>query len=329
MDKILLEFRDICVDFPLDRGSLRAVDHVSLDLHKGEILGVVGESGSGKTTLASTALNIVSAPGRITCGQVLYEGTDLLKLPPDKSRQFNWQNISMIFQAAQNSLNPLLRIKDIFIETVRAHTSGMSSAQILDKAVRLLHQVRLDADRVLNAYPHQLSGGMKQRTIIALSLILDPNVLILDEPTTALDAITQAYIMDILCEIHEALGISMILNTHDVALVGKISDRVAVMYAGQIVEIGETRSIFSAPQHPYTRGLLRAMPSLTDDVTQRRAIPGSPPDLIHPPAGCRFHPRCEKAIAGSCDAAPPELHETAPGHFARCHVCGKEGDTNG
>ena len=325
MDTVLLEFRDVCVDFPIDRGCLRAVDHVTLPLRKGEILGVVGESGSGKTTLASTALNIVSAPGKITNGQVIYEGKDVLQLPPDQSRQFNWQNISMIFQAAQNSLNPLLRIRDVFIETVRAHDSGMDKAEILDKAAKLLSHVRLDARRVLDSYPHQLSGGMKQRTIIALSLILDPNVLILDEPTTALDAITQAYIMDILCDIHEELGISMILNTHDVALVGKMCDRVAVMYAGQIVEMGAVRDIFEAPKHPYTKGLLQAMPMLTDDVTKRKAIPGSPPDLINPPKGCRFHPRCEKALAGKCDAENAELIEVSPDHFVRCHFCEEKG----
>lgn len=325
MDTVLLEFRDICIDFPIDRGRLRAVDHVTLPLRKGEILGVVGESGSGKTTLASAALNIVSTPGKITNGQVIYDGKDVLKLPPDQSRQFNWQNISMIFQAAQNSLNPLLRIRDVFIETVRAHDPGMDKDQILDKAAKLLSHVRLDARRVLDSYPHQLSGGMKQRTIIALSLILDPNVLILDEPTTALDAITQAYIMDILCDIHEELGISMILNTHDVALVGKMCDRVAVMYAGQIVEMGAVRDTFGDPKHPYTKGLLQAMPLLTDDVTKRKAIPGSPPDLINPPEGCRFHPRCEKMLAGKCNVEKSELCEVSPDHFVRCHFCGEEG----
>lgn len=326
MEQNLLEFRDICVDFPIDRGRLRAVDHVTLPLYAGEILGVVGESGSGKTTLASAALNIVSAPGSITNGQVLYQGTDLLQLPPDESRQFNWQNVSMIFQAAQNALNPLLRIRDVFIETVRAHDPAMDQAEILDKAAKLLSHVRLDAERVLKSYPHQLSGGMKQRTIIALSLILDPSVLILDEPTTALDAITQAYIMDILCDIHEELGISMLLNTHDMALVGRISDRIAVMYAGQIVEMGQTDKIFSEPQHPYTAGLLCAMPSLTDDVTQRKAIPGSPPDLVNPPEGCRFHPRCARAQAGTCDCQSPELREVEQGHFVRCHFCVKKGE---
>ena len=195
---IILEYRDICVDFPLKRGTLRACDHVTLPVMRGEILGVVGESGSGKSTLASTALNLVSAPGSITNGQVLYEGQNILEYAPAQTRQFNWHNVAMIFQAAQNSLNPILRIRDVFLETARAHDKAADEKAVLDKAAKLLEHVRLNPDQVLSAYPHQLSGGMKQRTIIALSLILDPKVLVLDEPTTALDVITQAYIMNIL-----------------------------------------------------------------------------------------------------------------------------------
>jgi peptide/nickel transport system ATP-binding protein len=250
MTDYILEYKDICVDFPLKRGVLRASDHASLSVRRGEIMGVVGESGSGKSTLACTALNLVSAPGSITNGQVLFEGEDILKYPPDQSRQFNWRNVSMIFQAAQNSMNPILRIKEIFMETVKSHDFHAKEQDILEKASTLMKKVRLEPERVLASYPHQLSGGMKQRTIIALSLILDPKVLILDEPTTALDVITQAYIMNILAQIHVELGITMIFNTHDVAIVGKMADRMAVMYAGQIVELGTTEDLFYNTQHP-------------------------------------------------------------------------------
>lgn len=318
---IILEFRDICVDFPLSRGVLRAVDHVTLPIYRGEILGVVGESGSGKSTLACTALNIVSAPGSITNGQVLFEGENILNYTPNEKRQFNWHSVAMIFQAAQNSLNPILRIRDIFYETMHAHDGSVTKAQVMEKAARLLEQVRLSPEQVLPAYPHQLSGGMKQRTIIALSLLLDPKVLVLDEPTTALDVITQAYIMNILMDVHEDLGITMMLNTHDMAIVGKMADRIAVMYGGQIVEIGSTMDIFYNPRHPYTQGLIQAAPSLHDDVLQRKAIPGSPPDLISPPEFCRFGVRCASCISGACrNDVQPDLVEISPGHWTRCSL---------
>lgn len=319
MSDIILEYRDICVDFPLKRGVLRASDHVTLAVKRGEIMGIVGESGSGKSTLACTALNLVSAPGSITNGEVLFEGDNVLKYPPNASRQFNWRNVAMIFQAAQNSMNPILRIKDIFYETVKAHDRNAREEDVIKKASELMKQVRLNPEQVLMAYPHQLSGGMKQRTIIALSLILDPKVLILDEPTTALDVITQAYIMNILSNIHEKMGITMLFNTHDVAIISKMADRMAVMYGGQLVELGTTMEIFYNPLHPYTKGLIKAAPSLRDDVTKRRAIPGTPPDLISPPPNCRFAPRCLRALSGECkNQAQPEMIEVSPGHFVRC-----------
>lgn len=321
MNEAILSFKDVCVEFPLTRGILHAVDHVTLDVMRGEVLGVVGESGSGKSTLASTALNLVSVPGRIAQGEILFEGDDIRKYTPDQSRQFNWRNVSMIFQAAQNSMNPILRVQDIFIETVRAHDTSMSEDAILKKAGQLLEHVRLTPDQVLGAYPHQLSGGMKQRTIIALSLILDPKVLVLDEPTTALDVITQAYIMNILLQIHKELNITMIFNTHDVAIIGKVADRIAVMYGGQLVELGTYEDIFYRSFHPYTRGLIMAAPSLVDDVTTRRAIPGSPPDLINLKPGCRFAPRCGIFLNGMCPEASEETRfvEVEPGHYTRCH----------
>lgn len=321
MADTILKYSDVCVEFPLSRGVLHAVDHVTLAVKRGEVLGVVGESGSGKSTLASTALNLVSSPGRIAHGEVLFEGENILQYPPDKARQFNWRNVSMIFQAAQNSMNPILRVSDIFLETAQAHDRNCREADVLKKAAQLLENVRLTPDQVLSAYPHQLSGGMKQRTIIALSLILDPKVLVLDEPTTALDVITQAYIMNILQKIHKDLGITMIFNTHDVAIIGKVADRIAVMYGGQLVELGTYKDIFYRSLHPYTRGLITAAPSLVDDVTHRRAIPGTPPDLINLKPGCRFAPRCGVALNGMCahkDKAP-EFIEAEPGHFTRCH----------
>lgn len=319
-EDILLELRNISVEFNLRNGVLRAVDNASLRVRRGEIIGIVGESGSGKSTLASTILNIVPTPGVISSGQVLYRGKDVLRMSPKELRDHRWKHVAMVFQAAQNSMNPILKIKDLMLETAAAHGND-SESQVLKKAEQLLDYVRLDPQRVLNSYPHQLSGGMKQRTIIALSLLLDPELIILDEPTTALDVITQAYIMDILQKIHKDLGITMIFLSHDVSVVGKVADRIAVMYAGNVVEVGRSDDIFYTPSHPYTEGLIRAAPSLIDDVANRRAIAGSPPDMMNPPAGCRFHLRCSFHQSGVCPGTvQEELQRVKADHYATCRI---------
>lgn len=324
MKNNIIEFKDVTVDFMLPRGVLRASNQVSLNIREGEIIGLVGESGSGKTTLASTALSIVSRPGEITNGEILYKGKNVLKMTPNELNQYRWQDVAMIFQAAQNSMNPIITIKEHFIETVAAHNKNFKEEEVVEKARKLLEFVRLNPERVLNSYPHQLSGGMKQRTIIALSLILDPKVLILDEPTTALDVITQAYIFDILKEIHKNMNITMIMSTHDVAVIGSMADRIAVMYAGQVVELGTVYDIFENPQHPYTKGLITATPSLTDDVTKRKAIKGNPPNLMNRPEGCQFAPRCEFKTA-QCEKQSIEFMALNEEHFVRCTRC-KGGD---
>ncbi len=318
----ILEFKDITVQFKLKKGVLTASNKVSLSVRKGEIIGLVGESGSGKTTLATTALKIVSRPGEISNGEIIYNNEDILKLAPNKLNEYRWKEVSMVFQAAQNSMNPIITIKEHFIETVAAHDKNYKEEDVIAKASELLEFVRLNPERVLNSYPHQLSGGMKQRTIIALSLICDPNVLILDEPTTALDVITQAYIFDILKDIHEKLGITMIMSTHDVAVIGSMADRIAVMYAGEIVEIGSVYDIFDNPIHPYSKGLIRATPSLTDDIKQRKAIKGNPPNLINRLVGCQFAPRCEFADE-TCSKDTIELKHIKDDHFVRCVKCNR------
>lgn len=318
MSEKILQLKNITVEFKLRNGVLRAVDNASIDVYEGEILGIVGESGSGKSTLASTILNIVSTPGRISSGEVIYRGMDVLKMSDEELRCYRWQNVSMVFQAAQNSMNPVLKIKEQILETVFAH-KDISEREVMDKARKLLEYVRLDAEQVLNSYPHQLSGGMKQRTIIAMSLLLDPDIIILDEPTTALDVITQAYIMDILKTIHRDLGITMIFLTHDVSIIGKVADRIAVMYASNVVEIGSVEDAFYRSKHPYTNGLIHAAPSLIDDITCRRAIPGMPPNMMAPPSGCRFNPRCSLCRKKMCTGMTQgELKEVTPGHFTTC-----------
>lgn len=310
----ILEIRHLSIDFRTNSGkALRAVDNVSMTVRRGEIVGVIGESGSGKTTLASGILQSIQAPGRIAEGEILYhkkDGTviDLLGLAPEEFNRYRWVNITTVFQAAQNVLNPSLRIKEHFLETAEAHDTDMKKEEVLERTKELFRKVRLE-ERVLESYPHQLSGGMKQRVIIALSLLLSPELLILDEPTTALDVITQWYILDILRKIHDESGITMMFCTHDVSIIGSVVDRIGVMYSGQLVEYGKVEDVFLRPSHPYAYGLMKAVPSLHDDISKRTAIPGYPPNLLELPEGCRFGPRCFLQMKGLCDGKTGNLQE--------------------
>lgn len=326
MAEAILEVKNLTVEFSLQDRKIRACDNVSLTVNRGEIVGIIGESGSGKTTLSSGILNLIRPPGKITSGQVIYhpkEGpsVDLRQLSPAEFAKHRWTNLTSVFQAAQNVLNPSLRVKEHFLETAWAHDPELKEEQILKKAQELLSQVRLE-ERVLNCYPHQLSGGMKQRAIIALSLILSPDIIFLDEPTTALDVITQWYILEILKKIQKEYGLTMVFLTHDVSIIGSVVDRLAVMYAGQLVEYGPVLTMFKQPTHPYTAGLMTAIPSLRDDVTKRKAIPGHPPDLAALPDCCRFAPRCPGHSSGLCagDRAQTEqLYPSHPNQFTRCY----------
>lgn len=325
--KPILEIKDLSIDFKVRRGILRACDKVTMTIYEGDIVGIIGESGSGKSTLASGILKTVRAPGAISSGSILYhapdgEVVDLVKLSEKGYAKYRWSNITTVFQAAQNVFNPSLKIKDHFIETANAYNRDMTKSQILERAGKLLNDVRLE-ERILDAYPHHLSGGMKQRVVIALSLLLKPNILILDEPTTALDVITQWYILDILWKIHEELGITMIFLTHDVSIIGSIVDRIAVMYSAQLIEYGKVLDVFTAPTHPYTYGLLRAVPSLRDDISKRRAIAGYPPNLLNLPAICRFAPRCFLANQGMCKGDLEKtdcLYDSGDEQLSRCYM---------
>lgn len=312
----ILSIRDLVVEFSLRQGILRAVDHASLDVYPGELLAVVGESGSGKSTLAYALLNLVSSPGKIAGGQVIYGGKDVLRMDAETLRQFRWNNVAMVFQAAQNALNPVMKVGDQMVETVQSH-ENRARKEILAKAGELLKLVRLQPERVLDAYPHELSGGMRQRVIVAMALLLDPRILVLDEPTTALDVVTQAYLLEILQEVRERLGVTMMFMTHDIALVAKVADRMAVMYAGKVAEVGSVMEMFDNPLHPYTRGLIKAAPSLIGSLKDRRPVAGSPPNLINPPSGCRFHPRCPHADR-LCSSTAPEISRTGD-RIVACH----------
>lgn len=330
MKKPLLEVKNLTIEFFLKNGKLRACDNVSFTIYKNEVLGIIGESGSGKSTLASGILNLVQSPGKITSGEVYYYDDEdnrinLLELSVNGFNEYRWKEIATVFQAAQNALNPVLKIKEHFIETALAHDTNKKTEEIIKKAEEVLKYVRLDTN-VLEYYPHQLSGGMKQRVLIALSLILDPKVILLDEPTTALDVITQWYILDLLRDIHEKLEVTLIFLTHDISVISGVIDRIAVMYAGELVEYGEVVEVFEDPSHPYTKGLLNAIPTLFDDVTQRKAIPGNPPNLIQDFKECKFSPRCNIFMEGSCKGEREKtkaMYSVTETKKTRCYHCAK------
>ncbi len=312
----IIEVKGLSTVYYSLRGLVRAVDNVSFSVIRGEVLGVVGESGSGKSTLSMSILRVLPLNARIVAGSIMYNGVDLVRLPEQEMKKIRWHRISLVPQAALNALNPTMKIKEHFIETARYHGVRDKGA-VIKKASELLELLRLEPRRVLESYPHELSGGMKQRVLIALALLLDPEVLILDEPTTALDVLTQRAILDLLKDLRKKIDITMIFITHDIAVIADLADRVAVMYAGKIVEIGDVFTVFKNPYHPYTRALIRSIPSVIGSVEEMKPIPGSPPDLVNPPPGCRFHPRCGEKLPVCSEKEPPAV-EVKPGHVVSC-----------
>ncbi|HET8625970.1 MAG TPA: ABC transporter ATP-binding protein [Thermomicrobiales bacterium] len=319
---VVLAVRDLVVAYRTARGPVDAVRGVSFELRAGEALALIGESGCGKSTLGLSLLRLLSKTGFVRDGEVEYrrrDGTvvDVLDLRPGDLRRFRWQECAMVFQSALNALNPVLRVWDQMYDTVRAHRPGARRGEVRARATELLRLVQLDPERVLPSYPHELSGGMRQRVIIALSLLLDPQVLILDEPTTALDILTQRTIIDVLRDLRARLGFAMIFISHDLSIAAELADRVATMYAGRIVELGDVRDLFYAPKHPYTVGLIEAVPPIAGDLVELHSIPGSPPNIMALPAGCKFHPRCPYMTA-ACQEADPPLIPVGRGHLAAC-----------
>lgn len=317
---VILQIKDLSLIYRTPRGAVKATNNISFSLHKGETIALIGESGSGKTTLSLGLIRMLPAAAQVTAGEVLYtrdgKTVNVLKLNDGEMRRFRWQDMAMVFQGAQNAFNPVLRIKQQFLDTAAAH--GLRDPEAIQKrTLELFKLVRLDPERVFNAYPHELSGGMKQRTLLALGVLLNPQVVILDEPTTALDILTQRAIIDVLNEMQNRLQFSIIFISHDLALAAEMADRVATMYAGEIVEMGAVNDIFYKPLHPYTLGLLRSVPKLNQQRDELVSIPGDPPNLIDPPSGCKFHPRCPFA-SEKCKQDAPPLVEYEPGHIAAC-----------
>lgn len=315
--EVLLRIENLKVEYLAGRGSVRAVDGVSFTVGKGEVIGLAGESGCGKSTVAQAIMRILGPPAIITGGNVIFEGKDILAMSDREIRKFRWDSVSMVFQSAMNSLNPVATIGDQIIDGIQAHRR-ISDAEAREMASELLEIVGIERERI-DSYPHQLSGGMRQRAVIAIALALQPPLMIMDEPTTALDVVVQREILAKITELREKFGFSIIFITHDMSLLVEISDRIAIMYAGQIVELANARELFDTPLHPYTGGLMGSFPSLTGPRKVLEGIPGSPPDLISPPSGCRFHPRCPKRML-ICDKAVPKLGEERPGHDVRCHL---------
>ncbi len=316
----ILKVSNLSVEYITRRGMVKAVRNVSLELYPGETLAIMGESGSGKTTLALAIMKLLPPSGRIREGSVIFRSDgkeiDIVKLSENDLRKFRWKEIAMVFQAAQNSFNPLITIWEHIKDTFKDHDVKISKQEMLSRAEKLMELVQLESKRVLNSYPHELSGGMKQRTLIALALLLDPKVLILDEPTTALDILTQRNVLELLKKIKNELKLSMILISHDLAIAAELADRVATFYAGSLIELGNVWEMFYNPKHPYTKGLISSVPTVSKDK-QLFSIPGSPPDLVKLPEGCKFHPRCEYA-KDLCKKEEPSLETVKDDHVVAC-----------
>lgn len=331
MNENIVEFKSVSIDYPLKKYTLHAVNKVTLNVKRGKITALVGESGSGKTTLSSSLIKCISEPGVIAGGDVVFHSKDgsdyhIQEMSDKQLRKFRWEKVSMVFQAAQSALNPVLTVRYQFYETLDAHIPNLTKEEKEARCVKYLEYVKLDANRVLACYPHELSGGMKQRVMIAFSLLLEPEMIILDEPTTALDVITQSYIFNLLKEINETMGISMLLMTHDISVVAKFADYIGVMYGGRLMEYGSVKDVFKYRRHPYTRGLIRATPSIIADTNSVRPIEGTPPNLLDMPSGCVFHPRCEYC-QNKCKEVEPETKTLENSECSgKCYFYGKEWD---
>jgi peptide/nickel transport system ATP-binding protein len=313
----LLRVEDLRVEYLTPTGDVRVVDDVSFSIREGECFGLAGESGSGKSTVAMAILRLLKPPGVISGGRVLWDGQDVLDYDDDGLRRFRWRQVSLVMQSAMNALNPVITIGEQLSDVILAHEK-VTPAQALERARGLLELVNIAPDRV-KSYPHELSGGMRQRVVIAMALALQPRLMIMDEPTTALDVVVQREILAQISELRAKLGFAVLLVTHDLSLMLEFCTQVGVLYAGRLAELAPARELIEKPRHPYTQALLASIPDPRRAVVRLQGIPGIPVDLRRPPSGCRFHPRCPRAHE-PCSAERPTLSTLAPDHLVSCHL---------
>jgi len=323
---VLYSIRNLTVEYNTRAGPVRAVDDVSLDIQRGEILGLVGESGCGKSTLGKALMRLHDELACLTMGELRFDGRDLMKLPLSDMPKIRGAEIGMVFQDPMTSLNPVQRILDHLTETIRTHEPKSSLAAARARAEELVERLGIRRER-LKEYPHQMSGGMRQRVMISLALALRAKLVIADEPTTSLDVIVEAKFLDLLRELQKEFGLTILLITHNIGVVAEVADRVAVMYAAKMAEVGTAREVFADPKHPYTQGLLKSVPNIELDGGDLYKMAGEPPSLLHPPAGCRFHPRCP-FVMDICSREEPAFEPVAGGHLASCWLYRKAGVIN-
>jgi oligopeptide/dipeptide ABC transporter ATP-binding protein len=314
---VLYGVRNLTVEYNTRAGAVRAVDNVSLDIRRGEILGLVGESGCGKSTLGKALMRLHTGPARITQGELWFDGRDLMTLSEREMPDLRGAEIGMVFQDPMTSLNPVQRIMDHLTETIHTHEPEVSDAAARSRADELVERLGIRSER-LRDYPHQMSGGMRQRVMISLALALRAKLVIADEPTTSLDVIVEATFLDLLKELQKEFGLTILLITHNIGVVAEVADRVAVMYAAKMAEVGEVGEVFADPKHPYTQGLLRSVPNIKLDGSELYQMGGAPPNLLHPPRGCRFSPRCPQ-VMDICRSQDPAFDPVGQGeHRAAC-----------
>jgi peptide/nickel transport system ATP-binding protein len=315
----ILDVQDLSIQYAIGRGLVRAAEGVSFQLERGEAMGLAGESGCGKTTVALSLLKILPSNGRIVNGKIIVNGVDVVSLDENKMRKdVRWKVVSMVFQGAMNAMNPLYKVGEQIVEAIKLHEPEVTRNEAKERAAKLLEMVGIDPARADN-YPHEFSGGMKQRALIAMSLADNPDLVIADEPGTALDVIVQAQVLRLIKELKDRLNLSVIMISHDLSLIAEVCQKLAIMYAGYLVEYGDIVKIFKEPLHPYTVDLIESFPSIKAEKQEMISIPGFPPDLLDPPPGCRFHPRCKYAM-DICRKEVPKLIEVSKNHHVSCHL---------